>query len=123
MAAIPAIRTTTVLTPSLRVAARARSRTQINVWVASGVFLALTYLFFCAASLAGNVLAERPRRRGIKALPRSNAARPAEANLERRLDSMRSLAAIDAWAAQNGFVASDRSLQTSMRPNDGKPQT
>lgn len=125
MSAIPAFRTTSVAVPSLRVSARGRSRSQprVGVLAASVVFLGFTYVSYCAASLAGSVMAEQARRQGLDAVARAKSAHAAELNLERRLDAMRSLSAIDAWAAQNGFVASDRALPTSLDPKNGKPQT
>lgn len=123
MSAVPILRTTTVASPTLRISTRAKSKPRVNVLAASVAFLGLVYAFYCAASLAGSVLAEQARRQGIEAVARAKSARAAEVNLERRLDALRSLGAIDAWAAQNGFVPADRALQTSMRPNDVKPQT
>lgn len=122
MAAIPVGRTSTILSPALRIRSQSRVKTKVRVLPATGVFALFALLGYCGASLAGSVLAESARRQSIEAVARVKAARAAEANLQRRLDALRGLASIDAWASQNGFVASDRSLQTSVRPNDAKPQ-
>ena len=34
--------------------------------------------------------------------------------IEKRLDALKSLGAVDLWAAQNGFTAPDRMLRTSL---------
>jgi hypothetical protein len=108
MAANSALRSTAVLRPTAGAAARPIALPRVN-WMAAGLaFLGLTYGFFSAGSLAGSVLAEKARRDGIEALGRAKAARSAEIVLERKLDSMKSLGAIESWAAANGFVAPDR---------------
>ena len=114
MAAIPAIRTTTTLNPSLRVVTRERAEPKVNWFVATFVFLGLTYAFFSVGSLAGSVLGEQARREGLSAISRAAAARAEETVLSRRLDELNSLKSIDAWAAQNGFIAADRALVSSM---------
>ena len=116
MAAIPALRTTTTLTP-VRVVTRDRAETKVNWFAATLAFVGLTYGFFSAGSLAGSVLAEKARRDGISAIARAKTARAEESILSQRLDELKSLKSIDTWAAQNGFVASDRMLQASL-PQD-----
>jgi hypothetical protein len=120
MAAIPAIRTTTTLNPSIRVVTRDRAESKTNWFAATLAFTGLTYAFFSAGSLAGSVLAEQARRDGLTAIARAKAARSVESALMGRIDDLRSLRSIDAWAAQNGFVASDKALQTSLPTNWGR---
>lgn len=121
MSAIPAIRTTAVLTPSLRVATRprARARSQSNFLVVGIVFCGLSYAFYGISSLAGSVLAEKARRETIAAVGRTKSATVAVDSLRRQVDQLRSLDAIDRWAAQNGFVAADRNLRTSLDVRNG----
>ena len=114
MAAIPAIRTTTVLSPTLRSAPTVRAAPQVNLSAALLAFTALTYIFYSAASLAGSVLAEQARRDGLAAAARAKAATHEMNFLERRLDALRSMGAIEQWAIQNGFVAPDRAPHSSL---------
>jgi hypothetical protein len=86
----------------------------VSVLAAALVFLSLAWASYSAMSLAGSVLAEKARRDGIAAVARANAARTEQALLEKRLDAITSLKAVDAWAIQNGFVAPDRVLRTSL---------
>lgn len=122
MASIPVSRTTTVLAPTYRVATRARVRGKSNLLTAAVAFLGLTYASFSAASLAGSVLTEQARREGIQAMARTRAARMAEATIAAQVDELKSLRVIDQWARQNGFVAADRGLDSSMTRGRGKTQ-
>lgn len=119
MAAIPVLRTTAVLSPSLRRVPVARSAPQVNVAAACLAFAGLTYVFYSVASLAGSVLAEQARRDGLNASARANAATHEQTFLERRLDQLRSLSSIDRWAAQNGFEAPDRAPHSSLVASRG----
>ena len=114
MAAIPALRTTTVLSPTLRSAPTARAAPQVHLSAAIFAFAGLTYIFYSAASLAGSVLAEQARRDGLAASARAKAATQEMNFLQRRLDDLKSLGAVDRWAAQNGFVAPDRAPHSSL---------
>ena len=114
MAAIPALRTTTVLTPAYRAAPAARAMPHVNLSAAILAFVGLTYIFYSAASLAGSVLAEQARRDGLTAAARAKAATQEMTFLQRRLDGLKSLGAVDRWAAQNGFVAPDRAAHSSL---------
>ena len=114
MAAVPAIRTSTVVSPALRVRARERAEPNVNGLAATLAFTALTYAFFSLGSLAGSVLTEQARRESLAAVTQSRTDRSSLSILEKRLDGVTSLGAIDRWAAQNGFLASDRVLQTSL---------
>lgn len=113
MAAIPVIRTSTTLNPPVRVVTGARDDTRVNWLAATVAFLGLTYCFFSAGSLAGSVLAEKARQEGLSSMARAKAAQAEEGLLSARLDELKSLKAIDAWAVRNGFVASDRVLAAS----------
>ena len=119
MAAIPALRTTAVLSPSLRRVPVARTAPQVNLAAAFLAFAGLTYIFFSAASLAGSVLAEQARRDGLKASARAAAATHEQTFLERRLDALRSLGSVDRWAIQNGFTAPDRQPNSSLVASRG----
>lgn len=114
MAAIPAYRTATVLSHSLRSTPTARAMPQVNLTAAILAFAGLTCVFYSAASLAGSVLAEQARRDGLVAAARSKAATQEMNFLQRRLDGLKSLGAVDRWAAQNGFVAPDRAGHSSL---------
>lgn len=114
MAAIPAIRTSTTLNPAVRVIPRERAETRANWFAATLVFLGLTYGFFCVGSLSGSVLAEKARRDGFAALARTKAAQTQEAVLSDRIDRLKSLKSIDAWAVRNGFIAPDQALPASL---------
>src|SRR5688500_3275095 len=114
MAAIPAFRTTTVLSPLLRSAPASRAISQVNLTAAFLALAGLTYAFYSASSLAGSVLAEQARRDGLVAAARAKAATQEMNFLQRRLDGLKSLGAVDRWAAQNGFVAPDRAAHSSL---------
>ena len=114
MASIPVLRTTTVLSPTYRSSPAARALPQVNVSAAILAFVGLTYVFYSVASLAGSVLAEQARRDGLVATARAKAATQEMTFLQRRLDRLKSLGAVDQWAAQNGFVAPDRAANSSL---------
>ncbi|MBI1757260.1 MAG: hypothetical protein HYR64_09160 [Fimbriimonas ginsengisoli] len=58
---------------------------------------------FMASSLVGHVAAERARREAIEATTRLRIARKAEAMLAERVEGISNLAAIQSWAASNGY--------------------
>jgi hypothetical protein len=75
-----------------------------------GVMFGVTYV---ASTLSGQYLVEKSRTQGIEALGRSRAAIQSEKAIQRRLDGLRTAAAIEDWALSHGFRPADGLGQTS----------
>lgn len=107
MSAVPATRTTTgpAVRPQLRVHVRPKPSIGSVVLNRFFAFSCIAIFAFFVSSLCGQVMVEKARREGIKALSRAVDARKEEASLRRRIDSLSSLSSIDDWARTHGFVS------------------
>ncbi|HZH98756.1 MAG TPA: hypothetical protein VEX38_07270 [Fimbriimonadaceae bacterium] len=109
MSAVPAYKTTstTAAKPRLRVVARKRNPLGSILLTLGMKFFVIAGIAFFVSSLCGQVMVEKARREGLKAVERSRDARKAEAILRRRLDSLTSLSSISEWAKGNSLIAPD----------------
>ena len=111
MSAVPATRTVVLTRSGLRTQTRARAKS--NVATIGFAFLTIAAAAYVAGTLGGQVLMERARRQSLWSMARAQDARQAEAVLQRQVDAMTSLSAIQNWAKANGFVAPDSPISSS----------
>lgn len=71
-----------------------------------GIFACVMALMYLTSNLVGQVMVEKARRDGIRALARARTAVRESAVLRERVQLLSSGAAIDTWAASNRFVQS-----------------
>ena len=102
MSASPTFSTTSVsLRPLVRPRRKPRSAAStLNRFLAFGTIACASYL---VSSLAGQVMVEKARREGIRAVGRATSARKVEEELNKRLNQLTSLQSIQGWAKAHQF--------------------
>lgn len=65
----------------------------------------ITLAVYLCSSMGGQVLMEKARREGLKAVSRAKEAVKSEALLRNQVQDLTSTYAIDTWAKENGYLA------------------
>jgi|GEM_PF-2419979 len=90
--------------PELRVEQGTRPSVLTLILSRAALFTLLTLGIFFASSLAGQVMVEKARRDGLRAVERNKAAIKDVARIRDRVQELTSSAAIQQWAEINHFI-------------------
>ncbi|HWA84297.1 MAG TPA: hypothetical protein VG820_12710, partial [Fimbriimonadaceae bacterium] len=93
--------------PQLRVEQGTAPSVASRVLTKSATLVAVTLAVFFASSLSGQVMVEKARRDGLRAVGRAKDAAKEVALLRQSVQDMTQPSRIDAWAEENGFVSPD----------------
>lgn len=110
--------------PQLRVEQGTRPSVASNSFGRVIAFGALSLAVFFSSSLAGQVMVEKARREGMRAVQRAKDATKEEALLRDKVQALTRESAIDAWATANGFVALEAlNAKSASTDDDSDAQT
>lgn len=90
--------------PGLRVVSRTRSNVLELIAFRTLAFSFIAAVVFFASSLSGQVMVEKARRDGLRAVARTRAVRIAAVSAREEVASLLDSRQVDRWAAENGFV-------------------
>jgi len=90
--------------PELRVEQGTKPSVLTLILSRAVLFALLTLGIFFASSLAGQVMVEKARRDGLRAVERNKAATKEVALIRESVQALTSSTAIQAWAERNGFI-------------------
>lgn len=106
--------------PQLRVEQGTKPAVASTLFAKSAALALFVVAVFFASSLAGQVMVEKARRDGLRAVGRAREAAKEVALLRDKVQAMTQASAVDNWAQENGFVSPDSLVAQNPQDADAK---